>query len=105
MNDTFQEIDAALGVAVLRRIVTATYRSGLPASAPDAARGSYGAAIALARGEGSTGTGLAAAARIRVRPRRAAQHGRGGLTALVGAVVGLLVLARRPAPVDQAASM
>ena len=42
MNDTFQEIGAALGVAVLRRIVTATYRSGLPASAPDAARGSYG---------------------------------------------------------------
>jgi EmrB/QacA subfamily drug resistance transporter len=105
MNDTFQEIGAALGVAVLGGIATATYRSGLPASAPDAARGSYGAALALARGEGSTGTGLAAAARSAFD--LAVQHSLvgGSLTALVGAVVGLLVLAHRPAPVGQTATM
>ena len=92
MNDTFQEMGAALGVAVLGGIATATYRSGLPASVPEAARDSYGATLALARGEGSAGSGLAAAARSAFD--LAVQHSLvgGSVAALVGAVVGLVVL-------------
>ncbi|MBD3783827.1 MAG: MFS transporter [Micrococcales bacterium] len=104
MNDTFQELGAALGVAVLGGIATATYRSGLPTSVPEAARDSYGAALALARGEGTTGVGLAGAARSAFD--LAVQHSLvgGSVTALLGAVVGLLVLGRRAVPVEPAAT-
>lgn len=104
MNDTFQELGAALGVAVLGGIATATYRSGLPTSVPEGARGSYGATLALAHGEGAAGSGLATAARSAFD--LAVQHSLvgGSLAALLGAAVGLLVLARRAVPVDHAAT-
>jgi EmrB/QacA subfamily drug resistance transporter len=101
MNDTFQEIGVALGVAVLGGVATATYRSGLPASIAGAAHDTYGATLALAHGEGSAGAGLAATARAAFD--LAVEHSLvgGSVAALAGAVVGLLVLGHRAMPTDR----
>lgn len=100
MNDTMQELGAALGVAVLGGVAAAAYRSGLPVSVPDGADASYGEAIRIAHEQGPAGAGLAAAARGAFD--LAVEHSLvvGSLTALLGAIVALVVLRRRTQPVD-----
>lgn len=100
MNDTMQEIGAALGVAVLGGVAASAYRSALPASVPDGASSSYGEALRIAHEQGPAGVGLAAAARAAFD--LAVEHSLvvGSLTALLGAVVGLVILRRHVAPID-----
>ena len=94
MNDTMQEIGAALGVAVLGSLAAASYRHGLPADAPSAARGSYGAALALAHHEGAAGSGLAATARAAFDMAVEYSLVVASLAAVLGAIVALVVLGR-----------
>nr|WP_277349706.1 MFS transporter [Planosporangium thailandense] len=47
LNDTLQELGAALGVAVLGTVLSAVYRSHLPAMAPVAARESLAGALSV----------------------------------------------------------
>jgi hypothetical protein len=100
MNDTMQEIGTALGVAVLGGVAASAYRSALPASVPDGASSSYGEALRIAHEQGPAGVGLAAAARAAFD--LAVEHSLvvGSLTALLGAVVGLVILRRHVAPID-----
>ncbi len=100
MNDTMQELGAALGVAVLGGLAAAAYRSGLPTSVPAGATASYGEAMRIAHEEGPAGTGLADAARGAFD--LAVQHSLlvGSLTALLGAIVGLVILRGRALPID-----
>jgi EmrB/QacA subfamily drug resistance transporter len=51
LNDTFQEVGNALGIAVLGAVLNARYRAGLPASAPAGARHSLAGALGLHDGE------------------------------------------------------
>jgi EmrB/QacA subfamily drug resistance transporter len=48
VNDTTREVGGALGVAVLGSVMSSVYADNLPAGAPEAARESIGAAIAVA---------------------------------------------------------
>ena len=100
MNDTMQELGAALGVAVLGGVAATAYRSGLPASVPHGATSSYGEAMRIASEQGRAGVGLAAAARGAFD--LAVEHSLvvASLTALLGAVVGLVILRRHAVPVD-----
>ncbi|MCB0905803.1 MAG: MFS transporter, partial [Nocardioidaceae bacterium] len=94
MNDTMQEIGAALGVAVLGSLAAASYRHGLPSDVPGAARGSYGAALSLARHEGAAGSGLAAAAHRAFDLAVEQSLVVASLVTVVGAVVAVVVLGR-----------
>lgn len=55
LNDTIQQAGAAFGVAVLGAVLSSTYSSGMPASAPAAARESIGDGLAVAARTKDTG--------------------------------------------------
>ncbi|MFE9659107.1 DHA2 family efflux MFS transporter permease subunit [Streptomyces sp. NPDC005955] len=61
LNDTIQQMGAALGVAILGSVVASGFRDRMPDTAPDAAGSSIADALAVAEGTGDAG--LAAAAR------------------------------------------
>ncbi|WP_331770658.1 MFS transporter [Embleya sp. NBC_00888] len=60
LNDTVQQAGAALGVAVLGSILSATYTGAMPDSAPEQARESISDAFALADASGDHGSADAA---------------------------------------------
>lgn len=55
LNDTIQQAGAAFGVAVLGAVLSSTYTSQMPASAPEAARESIGDGLAVAARTKDTG--------------------------------------------------
>jgi MFS family permease len=55
VNDTVQQIGAALSVAVIGSVLTAVYRSSMPDSASGKARDSIGDALGIAAGTGDAG--------------------------------------------------
>jgi EmrB/QacA subfamily drug resistance transporter len=83
LNDTLQELGSALGVAVLGTMLAASYRAGIPATAPAAARRSLGAALDVSAAAGPSGAALARSARAAFDT--AMRHG-----LLMGAAVVLL---------------
>ena len=99
VNDTVQQVGTALSVAVLGSVLTAAYRSAMPAGAPAAARDSIGDALGLAAATGDAG--LAAVARTAFVDAMAATSIVGVAGGLAAAVVAVAVLRPRPpAPAD-----
>jgi EmrB/QacA subfamily drug resistance transporter len=60
VNDTVQQVGAALSVAVLGSVLTAVYRSGMPEGAGEPARNSIGDALGVAAATGDAGLATAA---------------------------------------------
>jgi hypothetical protein len=60
VNDTVQQVGAALSVAVLGSVLTAVYRSAMPEGTSGAARDSIGDALAIAGATGDAGLATAA---------------------------------------------
>ncbi|MEV0680773.1 MFS transporter [Actinosynnema sp. NPDC050436] len=98
LNDTIQQMGAALGVAVLGSLVAANYTSAMPATAPDAARRSIGEAL-------SSGTpGLIDSARTAFSDAMSTAFVVGAVGVLAAATVALFVMRNRePAPEPVAA--
>ncbi|CAM4246447.1 DHA2 family efflux MFS transporter permease subunit [Nocardia ninae] len=90
LNDTIQQAGAALGIAVLGSILSSTYTSGMPDSAPAAARHSIGDALALAARTGDTA--LFGTAREAFTDAMSVSFLAGGVGILAGAVVALVVM-------------
>ncbi|MFF3221485.1 MFS transporter [Nocardia suismassiliense] len=90
LNDTIQQAGAALGIAVLGSILSSTYTSGMPDSAPEAARHSVGDALALAARTGDTA--LFGTAREAFTDAMSVSFLAGGAGILAGAVVALVVM-------------
>ncbi|WP_194832435.1 MFS transporter [Nocardia sp. XZ_19_369] len=90
LNDTIQQAGAALGIAVLGSILSSTYTSGMPDSAPEAARHSIGDALALAARTGDTA--LFGTAREAFTDAMSVSFLAGGVGILAGAVVALVVM-------------
>jgi EmrB/QacA subfamily drug resistance transporter len=99
LNDTAQELGAAFGVAVLGTVLAASYRSQLPAGAPEQARRSLGDALGVA---GAThDAGLAAAARSAFDV--AMHHGMlaGAAVAFLGGLIGWRLIGPGHTEVDE----
>ncbi|MCA2214382.1 MFS transporter [Jidongwangia harbinensis] len=100
VNDTVQQVGAALSVAVLGSVLTAAYSSALPADVTGPARRSIGDALnaAAATGDGRLAD-LARTAFVEALSTTAWVGVAGGVAA---AVVAATMLRTRPAPVDPA---
>jgi MFS family permease len=92
LNDTVQQVGAALSVAVLGSVLAGMYTASMPAAAPEAARDSISGALALGD------PALAAAARSAFTDAMSVGGWVGAVLSLAGAVVALLVI-RPGAPV------
>ncbi|QBS42189.1 MFS transporter [Nocardia sp. CS682] len=102
LNDTIQQAGAALGIAVLGSILSSTYTSSMPDSAPEAARHSIGDALALAARTGDTA--LFGTAREAFTDAMSVSFVAGGVGILAGAVVALVVMRNKNnATVDEVA--
>ncbi|CCH34614.1 MFS transporter [Actinosynnema sp. NPDC047251] len=93
LNDTIQQMGAALGVAVLGSVVAANYTDAMPADAPEAARRSIGDALSL-----GTPT-LTDSARAAFTDAMSTAFVAGAAGVLAAATVALFVMrGRKPAP-------
>lgn len=90
LNDTIQQAGAALGIAVLGSILSSTFTSGMPDSAPEAARHSIGDALALAAQTGDDA--LLGTARDAFTHAMSVSFIAGGAGILAGAIVALFVM-------------
>ncbi|MEV6556884.1 MFS transporter [Nocardia sp. NPDC051756] len=90
LNDTIQQAGAALGIAVLGSILSSTFTSGMPDSAPEAARHSIGDALALAAQTGDNA--LLDTARDAFTNAMSVSFLAGGAGILAGAIVALFVM-------------
>jgi EmrB/QacA subfamily drug resistance transporter len=90
LNDTIQQMGAALGVAVLGSVLASAFTANLPASAPDQARFSIGDALAVAARTGDTG--LAAAARETFTEAMSTTFAVGAVGVLAAALLALIVM-------------
>ncbi|KAA8890498.1 MFS transporter [Nocardia colli] len=104
LNDTIQQAGAALGIAVLGSILSSTFTSGMPDSAPAAARHSIGDALALAAQTGDTA--LLGTAREAFTNAMSVSFLAGGAGILAGAIVALFVMRNaKTAPAVEAAAL
>ncbi|WP_328489438.1 MFS transporter [Streptomyces zaomyceticus] len=95
LNDTIQQAGTALGIAILGSLLTSTFRSAMPADAPEQAKQSIGGALAVARGD----AGLVAAAREAFASSMATTFTISAVGVLAAAVLATLVMRdSKPAP-------
>ncbi|MFC9432964.1 MFS transporter [Nocardia sp. NPDC057030] len=90
LNDTIQQAGAALGIAVLGSILSSAFTSGMPDSAPAAARHSIGDALAAAAQTGDNA--LLGTARDAFTHAMSVSFVAGGAGILAGAIVALFVM-------------
>ncbi|GAA2399047.1 MFS transporter [Actinomadura vinacea] len=90
LNDTLQQMGAALGVAALGSVLSSGYTEALPANAPEAARRSLGDALATADGA------LAQAAREAFTSAMSTTFAVSAAGVLAAAVLALIVIRDRP---------
>ncbi len=107
IGNTVRQVGGALGIAVLGSVLSAVYRSeitpalaGLPPAARAAARESISGAHGVADQAGASGSALVGAADAAFIDAMHAAATGSAIIALLGAVVSLIWLPRRPA-VDQ----
>ena len=103
VNDTVQQVGAALSVAVLGSVLTSTYRAAMPAGVPEPARRSIGDALRLAAA--TADTNLAEAARtafVKAMSTTSTVGVAGGIAAAVVAVAVLRPKPARPIETDDA---
>ncbi len=98
LNDTIQQMGAALGVAVLGSVVASNYTDAMPADAPERARRSVADAL-------TTAPGLAEPARTAFTEAMSTAFVAGTVGTLAAALLAFLTLRRRPAPEPVAASV
>ncbi|MBB6345943.1 MFS transporter [Nonomuraea muscovyensis] len=91
LNDTIQQMGAALGIAVLGSVLSGTYAAALPASAPGRARLSIGDALALGD------PGIARAARDAFTTAMSSAFVISAAGVLAAAALAFFVLRDRPA--------
>jgi EmrB/QacA subfamily drug resistance transporter len=96
VNDTVQQIGAALSVAVIGSVLTAVYRSAMPDDAAGRARDSIGDALGIAAATGDPG--LAGAARNAFVEALATTSIIGVVGGVAAAVVAVSVLRPKPGP-------
>ena len=102
VNDTVQQVGAALSVAVLGSVLTAVYRSAMPADAGEAARNSIGDALGIAALSGDAN--LAQQAKDAFVDAIAATSIVGVVGGVAAAVVAVTVLRPKPKPQPEAAT-
>ncbi|MFI6640284.1 MFS transporter [Streptomyces sp. NPDC050504] len=95
LNDTIQQAGAALGVAVLGAVLSGTYASEMPDSAPEAARHSIADALGIAAGSGDGA--LAATARDAFTQGMSGSFLAGAAGVVGAALLALLLLKGRKA--------
>ncbi|MEV0380094.1 MFS transporter [Nonomuraea sp. NPDC050643] len=93
LNDTIQQLGAALGVAILGSIVAGGFTGAMPASAPEQARRSLPDALGVAAGSGDTG--LAQTARDAFTSAMSAGFLISAAGVLAAAVLAFVVMRRR----------
>ncbi|WP_405159801.1 MFS transporter [Nocardia sp. NBC_01499] len=99
LNDTIQQAGAALGIAVLGSILSSSFTSGMPDSAPEIARHSIGDALALAAS--TSDSELLGTAREAFTNAMSVSFIAGGAGILAGAVVALFVMRdKKTAPAE-----
>jgi MFS family permease len=96
VNDTVQQVGAALSVAVLGSVLTAVYRSAMPADAGESARNSIGDALGIAALSGDAN--LAQQAKDAFVDAIAATSIVGVVGGVAAAVVAVTVLRPKPKP-------
>ncbi|WP_020673024.1 MFS transporter [Amycolatopsis nigrescens] len=97
LNDTIQQMGAALGVAILGSVVTTMFAGAMPASAPESARHSIGDALGVAAG--NRDAGLAEAAREGFTSAMSTGFLIAACGVLVAAVLAFVVMRdRKPSP-------
>ncbi|MFH9727519.1 MFS transporter [Streptomyces sp. NPDC017254] len=95
LNDTIQQAGTALGIAILGSLLTSTFRSEMPADAPEQAKQSIGGALAVARGDAE----LVEAAREAFASSMATTFTISAVGVLAAAVLATLVMRdAKPAP-------
>lgn len=98
LNDTIQQAGTALGIAILGSLLTSTFRSEMPADAPEQAKQSIGGALAVARGD----AGLVAAAREAFASSMATTFTISAVGVLAAAVLATVVMRDgKPAPTGE----
>jgi EmrB/QacA subfamily drug resistance transporter len=103
VNDTVQQVGAALSVAVLGSVLTTAYQSAMPHGLPAAARHSIGEALGLAAATGDTGLArLAKTAFVHATATTALVGVFGGVAA---AIVAVSVLRPGKKPAETPAAM
>ncbi|SEG99540.1 drug resistance transporter, EmrB/QacA subfamily [Nonomuraea solani] len=96
LNDTIQQMGAALGVAILGSIVAAGFTGAMPGSAPEQARRSLPDALGVAAGNGDAG--LAQVARDAFTGAMSTGFLISAAGVLIAAALAFTVMRRRPAP-------
>lgn len=94
LNDTIQQMGAALGIAVLGSVLAGTYTAAMPATAPEAARRSIADALTTAGRNGDTGLGQAAREAFTTAMSAAFMISAAGV--LAAALLALIVMRPRP---------
>jgi EmrB/QacA subfamily drug resistance transporter len=94
LNDTIQQMGAALGIAVLGSVLASTYTAAMPATAPEAARRSIADALTIAGRNGDTGLGQAAREAFTAAMSATFMISAAGV--LAAALLALIVMRPRP---------
>lgn len=93
LNDTIQQVGAALGVAILGAVLSGTYTDAMPGEAPEAARESIIGALGIGSATGDTG--LIAAARTAFTEAMSTTFVAGGAAVVAAAALSLVLMRGR----------